>query len=360
MSALAPCPYKLGKELGEGSYAIVKECVHIATNTKYAAKIFNKKLILNKQHIVLNEINILQQLGNNTKHTAAKKESATVTTPKFTNFPDSILKLIDYFESVNNLYIIMDLASEDLFDKMMRGVTEQDTITTIKRILSALDFLHSNSITHRDLKPENILLRVYDDCNTCMVGDFGLAKLLNINDEMKTLCGTPGYMAPEVLDKKEYSNSVDVWSLGCIAYFMQVGDPPFEKPQTLDSLKAILNVDVSIPEMGESTNFIKHCLKRDPNQRMTVPECLDHPWLTGKDRSLSNVGNQTITSTNLSRKRWKKAIDAVKFIKLINKKTDDVRILVDIPGPIIELEIQVVIQKEVDHDADTIRDSQTS
>ena len=319
--ALQPCPYKLGKELGEGSYAIVKEAYHIATGTKYAAKIFNKKLIKNKQHVVLNEISILKELSD---------------------CPDYILKLVDYFESVNNLYVIMDLASEDLFDKMMRGVNEQDSITTIKRVLKALEFLHAHNIVHRDLKPENILLRVYDKVDSAMVGDFGLSKLISVNENMRTLCGTPGYMAPEVLNKTEYSNAVDLWSVGCIAFFMLTGNPPFEKPNTMDELKTILSVDAVIPSelSEESKDFIKNCLRRDPAQRFTVLDCQQHHWLTEKP-----AFNELLVTSSKSRKRWKKAIDAVKFIRLINKKpTDDNKILLDVPPPVNEELIQVVSQ----------------
>lgn len=320
-AALAPCPYRLGKELGEGSYAIVKETTHIATNTKYAAKVFNKKLIKNKQHIVLNEINILKGMGN---------------------CPDCILKLVDYFESINNLYVIMELAKEDLFDKMVRGVTVTETITTIKRVLLALEFLHSHNITHRDLKPENILLRQYDLVETAMVGDFGLSKLITVDDNMKTLCGTPGYMAPEVLNKSDYTSSVDIWSVGCISFFMLTGNPPFEKPSNLDELRAILSTDVDIPRtLGEDAqDFIKHCLKRDPSQRFSVQACKQHPWIIEKTKV------NTMTRSNISRRRWKKAIDAVQFLRLINKKVEDDKLLVDVPAPVHEDEITLVSFKE--------------
>ena len=319
---LAPCPYKLGKELGEGSYAIVKEAYHIPTNTKYAAKVFNKKLIKGKQHVILNEINILKQLSK---------------------CPDCILKLVDYFESVNNLYVIMDLAAEDLFDKMMRGVTEEETKTTLKRVLSALEFLHQHKITHRDLKPENILLRSFDKCETAMVGDFGLAKLITIDESMRTLCGTPGYLAPEVLNRKNYTNAVDIWSVGCIAYFMLTGTPPFEKPSTLEELEAILAVDVFIPDTitEEGQHFIKNCLRRAPEQRFNVHECQSHTYLNEK-----SIDNATIVAER-SKKRWKKAIDAVKFIKLINesqkhKKMDESKMLIDIPAPVQEDIIEMI------------------
>eukprot|EP00835_Amoeboradix_gromovi_P000808 NODE_30_length_32972_cov_0.541052.p11 type:complete len:320 gc:universal NODE_30_length_32972_cov_0.541052:24681-25640(+) len=319
MANLAPCPYKLGKELGEGSYAIVKETCHMPTGKKYAAKIFNKKLIKNKQHVVLNEINILKELSD---------------------CPDCILKLVDYFESLNNLYVIMELASEDLFDKMLRGVTETDTIITIKRVLSALEFLHSHNITHRDLKPENILLRQYDNVNTAMVGDFGLAKLISVDGNMRTLCGTPGYMSPEVLNKAEYTNAVDVWSVGCIAFFMLTGSPPFEKPSTLEELKAILNVDVNIPQnlTVESQDFIKNCLKRDPRHRFTVLQCQAHYWINGKSANMQIITGQ-------SRMRWKKAIDAVQFIRFINKKAEGNKILLDVPAPVKEELIEMVVNE---------------
>lgn len=142
---------------------------------------------------------------------------------------------------------------------------------------------------HRDLKPENILLASPDDDVLCKVGDFGLSRLFPEGGprEQKTgtLCGTPGYVAPEVLNREPYSYGVDVWSLGVILYITMCGFPPFPLDMQADSLKKVKTADFSFPSpywddiSEQSKDLIRRMIVVDPEKRAKIEDVLAHPFL---------------------------------------------------------------------------------
>ena len=182
---LSACEYKVrifnqaGKLIGHGSYGQVKETIKISTGEKFAMKIIPKKLMKGKESLVLNEIKILKSVSG--EH-------------------PNIVKLVDYFESPNNLYLIMELCTGgELFDRLMDkgNYFEADARSIIKMVLSAVKFIHSRNIVHRDLKPENLIFRNREADSDLMLADFGLSKFQSYeNEKLKSHCGTPGYMAP--------------------------------------------------------------------------------------------------------------------------------------------------------------------
>ncbi|XP_030884376.1 calcium/calmodulin-dependent protein kinase type 1G-like [Leptonychotes weddellii] len=121
-----------------------------------------------------------------------------------------------------------DVSGGELFDRILeRGVyTEKDASLVIQQVLSAVKYLHENGIVHRDLKPENLLYLTPEENSKIMITDFGLSKMEQ-SGVMSTACGTPGYVAPEVLAQKPYSKAVDCWSIGVITYILLCGYPPF-------------------------------------------------------------------------------------------------------------------------------------
>lgn len=116
----------------------------------------------------------------------------------------------------------------ELFDRIVEkgSYTEKDAADLIRQVLEAVDYMHEQGVVHRDLKPENLLYYSQEDDSKIMISDFGLSKMED-SGIMATACGTPGYVAPEVLAQKPYGKAVDVWSIGVISYILLCGYPPF-------------------------------------------------------------------------------------------------------------------------------------
>ncbi|ERT02719.1 uncharacterized protein SPSK_00520 [Sporothrix schenckii 1099-18] len=270
-----PCRYKVGKTLGAGSYSVVKECVHIDTGRCYAAKVINKRLMAGREHMIRNEIAVLKKVSMGHKN---------------------ILTLVDYFETMNNLYLVTDLAlGGELFDRICRkgSYYESDAADLIRATLSAVAYLHDHGIVHRDLKPENLLFRTPEDNADLLIADFGLSRIMDEEQfhVLTTTCGTPGYMAPEIFKKIGHGKPVDIWALGVITYFLLCGYTPFDRDSDFEEMQAILQADYSFTPVDywrgvsdAAKDFIRRCLTIDASQRMTAHEALQHPFLAGYDR----------------------------------------------------------------------------
>ena len=176
----------------------------------------------------------------------------------------------------------------DLFDRVSeKPLTESEAKHVIKSILSGIQYLHANNITHRDLKPENIMM--VDSATTDVkITDFGLSRIVDEKGEMSTLCGTPQYMAPEILLRMRYSSKADIWSVGVIAYVVLSGRHPFNGPKINDILKKIQAgpLDFSHPVWAAvsplAKEFIRSVLVIDPEKRPAVDEVLGHRWFETK------------------------------------------------------------------------------
>ncbi|KAB8659293.1 hypothetical protein FH972_026182 [Carpinus fangiana] len=270
---IQPCRYKTGKTLGAGSYSVVKECVHIDTGRYYAAKVINKRLMAGREHMVRNEIAVLKRVSMGHQN---------------------ILTLVDYFETMNNLYLVTDLAlGGELFDRICRkgSYFESDAAELIRATLSAVAYLHDHGIVHRDLKPENLLFRTPEDNADLLIADFGLSRIMDEEQfhVLTTTCGTPGYMAPEIFKKSGHGKPVDVWAIGVITYFLLCGYTPFDRDSNLEEMQAILVADYSFTPLEywrhvslPARQFIQRCLTIDPVARMTAHQALSHPWVTGE------------------------------------------------------------------------------
>ncbi|KAK4192202.1 kinase-like domain-containing protein [Podospora australis] len=269
---IQPCRYKVGKTLGAGSYSVVKECVHIDTGRYYAAKVINKRLMAGREHMVRNEIAVLKKVSMGHQN---------------------ILTLVDYFETMNNLYLVTDLAlGGELFDRICRkgSYYESDAADLIRATLSAVAYLHDHGIVHRDLKPENLLFRTPEDNADLLIADFGLSRIMDEEQfhVLTTTCGTPGYMAPEIFKKTGHGKPVDLWALGVITYFLLCGYTPFDRDSDFEEMQAILNADYSFTPLeywrgvsDSAKDFIRRCLTIDPSKRMTAHEALQHPFVAG-------------------------------------------------------------------------------
>jgi len=202
--------YKFEEKLGTGSFAVVKRAINKNTGDVVAIKIIEKKNLSAQELDTLNEeVEILRKIDH--RH---------------------IVKLYDIYETKDHLYMVMEiLRGGELFDSIVRRGTysEKEAAAVMRQIIEAVEYLHSRGIAHRDLKPENLIYEDDPEKNPralVKITDFGLAKLLG-HDEltgmMKTACGTPGYVAPEILKGMEYTESIDIWSLGVILYILLCG-----------------------------------------------------------------------------------------------------------------------------------------
>jgi calcium/calmodulin-dependent protein kinase I len=257
----------IGDEIGQGQYAVVHRGTHNETGQVVAIKIIDK---------------------GDTGMTVTDKEVAVMLRIDDPN----CVKLYEVYETETEVQMVLELLEgADLFDRIInkQKYSEEEAKILMKRVCLGVEHLHSKNIMHRDLKPENILLSTPDDDVLCKVGDFGLSRLFPEGGprEQKTgtLCGTPGYVAPEVLNRVPYSYGVDIWSLGVIAYITLCGFPPFPLDMQAESVKKVKTADFSFPSpywdgnSEECKDFIKKMIHVDPDKRATLAEVVAHPWL---------------------------------------------------------------------------------
>ncbi|PWY99357.1 putative calmodulin-dependent protein kinase type 1 [Testicularia cyperi] len=305
-----PCAYKTGRTLGQGTYAVVKEAVHIKTGQYYACKVISKKLMEGREHMVRNEIAALKKVSQGHR---------------------SIVTLVDYFETMNNLYLVTDLCvGGELFDRICeRGqYYEKDAAHIVRTITEAVVYLHNQGIVHRDLKPENLLFRDKTEQSDLLIADFGLSRV--VDDEkitvLSTTCGTPGYMAPEIFKKTGHGKPVDMWAIGVITYFLLCGYTPFDRDTTMEEMQAIINADYKFEPTpywqgvsDDAKDFINRLLTIDPSTRMTAKQALDHPWLKTTSQPSIPADQQKdllpdIKSAFNAKRTFKKAVNGIRLI----------------------------------------------
>jgi len=259
--------YELGKEIGRGGFSVVIEGTDKATNKNYAIKCIKKATVEGEDiKLLRREIKIMKKVDH-----------------------PNILKLFEVFEDEDEFFLVMELVKgKELFDKIVdKGqYTEKDAANIVRQIVSAVAYLHSNGIAHRDLKPENLLSAGDEEDEIVKIADFGFSK--NFGEEkLMTSCGSPGYVAPEVLTSESYDNGVDMWSVGVIIYILLCGYPPFYADNAPALFKKIMDVkydfdDPSWEDVSEDAkNLIRHLLVKDASQRYTAQQCLEDPWVKG-------------------------------------------------------------------------------
>eukprot|EP00095_Tigriopus_kingsejongensis_P002999 maker-scaffold784_size97500-snap-gene-0.29 protein:Tk02999 transcript:maker-scaffold784_size97500-snap-gene-0.29-mRNA-1 annotation:"polo-like kinase 1" len=257
-----PKRYERGKFLGKGGFAKCYELKDMDTKEIMAGKIVPKSLLVkpHQREKMTQEITLHKGLGHL-----------------------YVVKLFSYFEDDHFVYIILELCRRrSLMElhKRRKAVTEPETRYFMNQILLGCKYLHDSKIIHRDLKLGNIFL---NDDMQIKLGDFGLATRVDFDGERKrTLCGTPNYIAPEVLGKKGHSYEVDVWSLGCILYTLLVGRPPFETHTLKETYSRIKNNEYQVPStVGPlARNLIGRLLQHEPSRRPNINEILRDDFMT--------------------------------------------------------------------------------
>jgi serine/threonine protein kinase len=258
---------KIGKyvitktQIGRGAFSTIYKGYDSNNGNVFAIKevsIAGKKKV---EENVKKELNILKRLNHN-----------------------SIVQIHDYFFDNQNkiIYIIMDYFKNGDFSKFIKGKVLKEIYAKkyMTQLRNGLKYLYENNIMHRDLKPHNILL---DDNNNLKITDFGFARYVKDDMLINTLCGTPIYMAPEIIKHKKYTNKSDLWSLGIIMYEMIFGKLPFKASNFIQLLKSINkneicynypNIDIS----SECEDLLKSLLQLDPEKRLNWISFFDHKW----------------------------------------------------------------------------------
>jgi len=308
--------YELQEHLGSGTFATVRAAKEKATGTRYAIKIIDKKAMGAKQDMMMREVDILKQV----KH-------------------PNIIKLKELFESPQKLYLVMELVTGgELFDKIVEkgSYSEKDASFVMRQIIDACRYLHENNIVHRDLKPENLLLET-PRSDIVKIADFGLSKILGDEAMLKTACGTPGYVAPEVLQLNGYGKEVDMWSVGVIMYILLCGFPPFYEENNAQLFKAIMEGRFSYPApywsgvSDSAKDLINKLLVVDPKKRFSAEQALQHPWIAGTTANPEPLQNEVIVKIKRfnARRKFKMAITAtlatIRLTQLLSRTESTVK-----------------------------------
>eukprot|EP01105_Mastigella_eilhardi_P008443 TRINITY_DN2047_c0_g1_i3.p1 TRINITY_DN2047_c0_g1~~TRINITY_DN2047_c0_g1_i3.p1 ORF type:complete len:309 (-),score=94.94 TRINITY_DN2047_c0_g1_i3:100-1026(-) len=256
--------YIVLEELGRGTFSVVVKAKCVDSGAEHAVKVISKRHV----EYARKELEIMKNLSH-----------------------PHIVKLLNIYESETKVFVVMEYADGgELFSRIEQknNYTEEDAKVLVQHILEAVQYLHEHDVVHRDLKPENLLLRSKTSDTDVLVADFGLAKILQGDIMARTSCGSPFYVAPEVLMQEGYDNLVDLWSVGVITYTLLCGYLPFNGEQMVDTLQQILEIEYSYDDpiwdgvSVDAKDFIGSLLC-PADKRMSAAQALTHQWLQPRD-----------------------------------------------------------------------------
>lgn len=301
--------YIMGKELGAGTFSVVREATHRVSGERFAIKCIKREQLSADDVAALTlEVAILKQMQH-----------------------PHIVKLFAVYQESAYYYLVTEfMAGGELFDRIVEKnfYSEREARELVKILLTTIRFCHDADIVHRDLKPENLLLTNKADVADIKLADFGFAKQVHVDGEgLATACGTPGYVAPEILQARPYGKEVDIWSIGVITYILLCGYPPFhhENQGVLFRKIKMGKFEFDSPYWdnvsAEAKNLISRMLVINPIERWTAAQLLDHTWITG-----ANVNTVQLTGALIelrkfnARRKFKAAVSTVKATISLTKK----------------------------------------
>nr|XP_043625717.1 CBL-interacting serine/threonine-protein kinase 20 [Erigeron canadensis] len=254
--------YELGRLLGHGTFAKVYHARNLKTNKSVAVKVIEKEKVM--QNGLIDQI---------------KREISVMRLVRHPN----VVQLYEVMASKSKIYFAMEyVKGGELFNKVAKGRLKEEVARKyFQQLVAAVDFCHSRGVYHRDLKPENLLL---DESGDLKVSDFGLSALVDSkrNDGLlHTTCGTPAYVAPEVIHKKGYDGeNADIWSCGVILFVLLAGYLPFSDPNLMGMYRKISKGDFKCPHWfsPEVKKLLSRILDPNPKTRVTLAKIMENPW----------------------------------------------------------------------------------
>ena len=259
--------YDLKEVIGKGKFGVVNLGIHKKTQQQVAVKIINKDSIttIEDKELVRIEIGIL----------------------KLCHHPN-VVRLLDHLENEDYIFIVTEYIEGgtlgQYFKKKNFNFSERQASSIMSQIANGVKYLHKYGIVHRDLKPDNIMITQQNDFGIVKIMDFGLSKIVSTQEKMVDGYGTLSYVAPEVLLRTPYNKEVDIWSMGIILYYMLCGHLPFKGNKEVIIAEKIVNDDLEFDEdewevrSKKVRELIISCLKKEPEERITIDDFLNHPW----------------------------------------------------------------------------------
>ncbi|PIN11478.1 Serine/threonine protein kinase [Handroanthus impetiginosus] len=255
--------YEMGKLLGCGAFAKVYHARDVSTGQSVAIKVINKSRLNNNASLMANikrEISVMRRLRH-----------------------PYVVKLYEVMATKRKIYFVMEFVKGgELFAKLAKGRFSEDLGRKyLQQLISALSYCHSHGVFRRDLKPENLLL---DENGDLKVSDFGLSASVDqirADGLLHTICGSPAYVAPEILAKKGYDGAkVDVWSCGVVLFVLTAGYLPFNDPNLMNMYRKIYKGEFRCPRWmsPDLKRFLSRILDTNPETRITIDEIKRDPW----------------------------------------------------------------------------------
>lgn len=264
--------YEMGRLLGQGTFAKVYYAKDLVTSESVAIKVIKKDQVRKE--------GLMEQI------------TREISVMRLVRHPN-VVELKEVMATKRKIFFVMEyVTGGELFAKVLKGKLKEDVARKyFQQLISAVDFCHSRGVSHRDLKPENLLL---DENGDLKVSDFGLSALpeqLTNDGLLHTQCGTPAYVAPEVLRRKGYDGAkADIWSCGVILYVLLAGFLPFQDENLMRMYKKIFKAEYEFPPWfsADARRLISKILMVDPSRRITIPAIMRLPWfLKGFQRPLA-------------------------------------------------------------------------
>ncbi|KAL3659444.1 hypothetical protein V7S43_015436 [Phytophthora oleae] len=294
--------YTLGRELGSGTFSVVREATLKATGEKFAIKCIKRaQLSADDLKALVAEVKILREMQH-----------------------PHIVKLYDVFQEEKYFFLVTEyMPGGELFERIVKKnfYSEREARDLVKVLLETIAFCHDADVVHRDLKPENLLLSSKEDDADIKLADFGFAKksaIQNGDTGLSTACGTPGYVAPEILMSKPYGKEVDIWSIGVITYILLCGYPPFhhDNQGVLFRLIKAGRYEFDSPYWddvsAEAKDIISKMLILKPAERWSARQLLEHPWIAGAVKDVQLTTALAELRKFNARRKFRAAVSTVK------------------------------------------------
>jgi len=297
--------FELQEELGRGAFSVVHKTRHRRSGRDFAVKVLNRE--------AMTDDDVQSLVGE-------------VSTQRYLRHPN-VVRLVAFFDSdPERFFLVTELCTGgELFHRIVKQTrfSEREAAGYVYVLLDAIGYFHKHGIVHRDLKPENILFQDARPGAPLKIADFGFAVHNGTGETLRSLAGSPNYLAPEIVSNRPYGVAVDVWSLGVITYILLCGYMPFDHPRQSELFRIISSGRFTFPAKDwdaispEAKDFVSRLLVVDPRDRLTAEAALRHRWITTTDLSDAHLSRSVGKLRSFHSKRrasmLRNAVRAVHF-----------------------------------------------